>query len=117
MDKIFIAKLIWQILIPTKSLASEFDEQLIIIKASDAENALKKAHDIGHQHEETFINNKGQQVAWTFINVEFIKEMTSFEDGTEICNQTINAPDAIQFIKDIHVKSALNTEILLQKLD
>lgn len=115
MEKYFIAKIIWQIKIPTNSLSSEFDEQLRIVKTSNAETALKKAIKIGHDNEETFINSKGQQVTWSFINVEFIKEMISFEDGTEICSQTINAPDAEQFIKDIHVKSALNANALFQK--
>jgi hypothetical protein len=117
MEKYYIAKIIWQIKIPTNGIASEFDEQLRIVKASDAKNALKKAIQIGHEQEESFINSKGQQVSWTFINVEFIKEMYSFEDGMEICSQTINAPDALQFIKDIHVKSALNTETEIPKLD
>lgn len=115
MEKYFIAKLIWQIKISINSTASDFDEQLRIIKALDAENALEKASKIGHAHEETFINNKGQQVSWSFINVEFLKEISSFEDGLEICSQTINASDAKQFIKDVHVKSKLNSDALLLK--
>lgn len=117
MEKYFIAKIIWQIKIPTNGIASEFDEQLRIVKAYDAKNALEKAIKIGHEQEESFINSKGQQVSWSFINVEFVKEMFSFEDGMEICSQTINAPDAMQFIKDIHVKSALNAAAEIQKLD
>ena len=117
MDKYYIAKLIWQIKIPTNSISSEFDEQLRIVKACNAEEAIKKALQIGHDNEETFINSKGEHVSWLFINVEFVKEIVSFDDGTEICSQTINATDASQFIKDIHVKAALNIDAILQKLE
>jgi hypothetical protein len=117
MEKFFIAKLIWQIKIPTTGLASEFDEQLRIVKAVDAANAIKKGVQIGHLNEETFINSKGQQVSWAFINVEFVKEIISFDDGNEICSQTIKVDDASQYIKDVHVKSTLNTDAVLLKLD
>lgn len=117
MEKYFIAKIIWQIKIPTNIMASDFDEQLRIVKALDIENALIKANQIGYDQEETLTNSKGHQVSWSFINVEFVKEITSFDDGMEICSQTIKAPDAMQFIKDIHVKSAINADALLQKLN
>jgi hypothetical protein len=117
MDKYYIAKLIWQIKIPTNNICSEFDEQLRIVKACNAQEAIKKALQIGHINEETFINSKGEHVSWIFINVEFVKEIVSFDDGTEICSQTIKAADASQFIKDIHVKAALNTDAILQKLE
>ncbi len=117
MEKVFIAKIIWQIKVQTISISSEFDEQLRIIKAIDGENALKKAIQIGHDHEEIFVNSKGQKVEWSLINVEFVKEIISFDDGIEICNQTIYAPDAMQFIKDIQVKSAINADALLHKLN
>ena len=117
MDKYYIAKLIWQIKIPNNSISSEFDEQLRIVKACNAKEAIRKALQIGHENEETFINSKGEHVAWIFINVEFIKEIVSFDDGTEICSQTIKAADASQFIKDIHVKAALNADAILQKLE
>jgi hypothetical protein len=117
MEKYFIAKIIWQIKIPTTKMAAEFDEQLTIVKAENAENAFQKATRFGQAQEESFINNKGQQVSWVFINVLHIKEITSFEDGMEICSQTINAPNAVEFIKEIHLKAELNKEVLLQKLN
>jgi len=117
MQRTFIAKIIWQIIIPTNQIASEFDVQLRIINASDLEEALLKANNLGQKHEETFLNNKGQHVSWSFINVEFVKEITSFDDGFEICSQTVHAPDALQFIKDIHVKSKLNASLELLKTD
>jgi hypothetical protein len=117
LEKVFIAKIIWQIKIPTNNLASEFDVQLRIIRALDTEKATNKAIEIGHKQEETFINSKGKQISWTYINVEFVKEIISFDDGIEICSQIIHANDAMQFIKDIHIKTALNSDALLQKLN
>lgn len=115
MEKYFIAKLIWQIEIEQNAIASEFDEQLRIIKALDAEIALEKSRQIGLNNQETLINNKGQRINWVFINVEFLKEITSFDDGLEICAQTIKIEDPKQYIKEINTKSLLNFESVLMK--
>jgi len=111
MKKWFIAKIIWQIKISNSNLASEFDEQLRLINADDADLAIEKANKIGKQHEESFLNAKDQQVVWKFIDIEFIKEISSFEDGMEICSKTIKADNAITYIEEINTKSMINLNI------
>jgi hypothetical protein len=111
MEKIFIAKIIWQIKITNNKLNSDFDEQLIIIRAENKNLALLKAQKLGQSNQESFQNIHGQNINWVFVNVEFVKEIVSFEDGYEICSQTISADDANQYINDINAKSMLNNEI------
>jgi hypothetical protein len=115
MENFFIAKIVWQIKIENKPLMCEFDEQLRLIKAENHELAFEKAMAIGHNQDETFLNNKGQKVSWNFINVEFIKEIISFEDGLEICTQTINVNDAQAYINEINVKSSVNAHTMKLK--
>ncbi|HRG59436.1 MAG TPA: DUF4288 domain-containing protein [Bacteroidia bacterium] len=111
MEKVFIAKLIWQIKVNNHKMSSDFDEQLRIIKAKNYSIALQKAQNIGKNMEETLVNTKGQNIIWEFINVEFIKEITSFDDSFEICAQTINVHDAHQYIKEINTKALVNSEV------
>lgn len=111
MEKVFIAKLIWQIKVNNNKLSSDFDEQLRIIKAENKETALIKALNLGQNNQETLLNKEGQNIHWEFVNVEFIKEIVSFDDGVEICAQTVNVLDANQYIQEINAKAIMNMEV------
>lgn len=110
MEKLFITKIIWHIKSESNQKFAEFDEQLRLIKANNSETAFNKAKLLGLQHQETLINNKGMEVSWNYVNVEFVKEITSFDDGIEICAHTVKVDNAQQYINEINVKAVLDFE-------
>lgn len=108
-----MAKIIWQIKLDTESLSAEFDEQLRMISAFDRKSAYHKAIQIGLHNEETFLNTKGKQISWHYVNVEFVKEISSFDDGLEICANTLKVENAAAYIEEINIKAQLNSDALL----
>lgn len=116
MEKIFIAKLVWQIKTISDKTSCDFDEQLRIVRAENKETAFEKAQKFGLQNQESFLNSMGKNVQWIFVNVEFIKEMISFEDGFEICSQTVNVVDAAQYIAEVNMKSIMNSEVFTNEV-
>jgi hypothetical protein len=77
------------------------DEQVRLIKASDAEEAYNKALKIGHEEEQTYLNGDGETVYWEFeglINLEEFDE--EIEDGVEIRSKLFDNANPAKLVSD-----------------
>lgn len=102
----YLSKLVFNIVIDNKE-TQQFDEQIRVIQARDLESAFLKAKAVGKKEEETFLNEKNQQVRWKFIDVTDLYPLESYKDGEQIYSNTPEIPDGEAFIKYTHEKSLL----------
>jgi hypothetical protein len=60
-----------------------------LISAPDEETALKKATELAKARHESYANADGEQVHWTFVRIERVREIMDAElvDGTEIWSE------------------------------
>jgi hypothetical protein len=103
----YVAKLVFRVISGDGNHQPQFDEQLRLINAEDEKTAFKKANLIGHNNQDSFLNNQKQTVQWQFIDVAEINRLNNLQDGTELYYQIHEAPDADLYIAWAHHKSAL----------
>lgn len=101
----FIAKLIYQIICGEGKHTPQFDEQIRLIAADDAQSAFEKAYAMGMAEQETFPNQKKKLVQWKFINVEELYELNEMIDGAELFSRIHEPASADWFIKMITKKA------------
>jgi hypothetical protein len=82
--KLFLAKIIYKIVKPFEEGFEQFDEQLCFVNARDLHEAFFKARMLGVKNEDEVKHESGSSILWKFIDVPFLKEITSFEDGLEL---------------------------------
>jgi|SRR5579864_3566768 len=60
-----------------------------LISAPDEEAALTKATELAKNRRESYANADGEQVRWTFLRIERVREIMDAEliDGTEIWSE------------------------------
>lgn len=93
----FIVKLVHRIICGSGEHIPQFDEQLILIEATDHQHAYEKAFEIGKHGETAFINQQQQMVAWQFVNVVEIINLHSQNDGAEIFSRIVEVYDATAY--------------------
>lgn len=103
----YLAKIVYRIHCGDKKRSGQFDEQLRIIFATSKEDAFQKAHSIGQQEEEIFINQHQKLVHWQFINVCELYKLSELIDGAEIYSR-IEENDNTDAYIDVVNKKAKN---------
>ncbi len=103
----YIVKLVFNINIGEGIHQKQFDEQTILISASNLEDAFYKAKQQGRVLEEKFSNDKDQSVEWKFIDVVDIFELHSYKDGEPLYSITHEAHDTGSFIDYVHHRSQI----------
>jgi hypothetical protein len=101
----YLTKIVYQIICGDGNHAAQFDEQLRLIAAGDAQEAFKKASHIGIMEQENFLNDKNIPVKWKFINVCELHKLSELIDGAELYSRIQEADDADQFIEITHRKA------------
>lgn len=104
---LYLSKLVFNILIDNNKETQQFDEQTRIIEANNLESAFLKAKALGKKEEETFFNEKNQQISWKFIDVTDLYALQEFKDGEQLFSNTHETVDGDSFIKYIREKSML----------
>ena len=104
--KWYLAKIVYRILCGDGNHAAQFDEQLRLIVADDAEAAFDKATVIGHNEAETFYNNRQELVQWQFVNVSELYLLQELIDGAEVYSRITEVDDAEGYINFVHHKAA-----------
>ena len=104
--KYFLAKINYQIITGSGDHTAQFDEQLRLLIADDAEDALEKANAIGLKEQDTFMNEQQLLVKWKFIDVSELFEVNSQSDGAEVWSRITEQDHAELFIEGIRRKSA-----------
>ena len=101
----YLAKIIYRIHCGEEKDSGQFDEQLRIIFATNKEEAFHKAHSIGQQEEEVFINQQQKLVHWQFINVCELYKISKLIDGAEIYSRIEESDNANAYIDIINKKA------------
>jgi hypothetical protein len=101
----YLAKIIYQIICGEGEHTPQFDEQLRLIHAVDAEAAYQKAKQIGEMEQTNFLNQHQQLVQWQFINIADLIAMKSDMDGAEVFSRIVEIHDPSNYIVDIHNRS------------
>ncbi len=90
----YIAKIVYEIICGEGHHAPQFDEQLRLIQASGASEALTIAIEIGQQEAISFQNDKQQLVQWKFIAVPELHAIATGTHGAELFSRIREVDDA-----------------------
>lgn len=101
----FLAKIVYRIICGDGAHTAQFDEQLRLIAAPDAEEAYRKATRMGTAGAETFFNQYRQLVEWRYINVPELYPLTALIDGAELYSRINEVEDAETYTTFIHRKA------------
>ncbi|HKR05834.1 MAG TPA: DUF4288 domain-containing protein [Bacteroidia bacterium] len=105
--KWYIAKLVFNININNGSNTSQFDEQLRLIEASEPGTAFIKARSLGKSEEDSFLNEKGENVTWEFIDVTDVQPLNELRHGAEIYTSTHKDDQPEEYINFIRLKALM----------
>ena len=100
----YTAKIIFQITCGDGNHQPQFDEQLRLINANNKQEALHKARTIGISEEESFLNNSGELVRWTFIALTELIEIQELKDGVEFFSKIEEPENTAHYINSIQCK-------------
>lgn len=107
MMRTYLVKLIFQIQIGDQTKLAQFDEQTILIAASNLESAFNKARIRGKNLQEKFLNENDKEVSWKFIDVTDIFEINQLKDGDHLYSKTHEAVDPNSYIQFVQHRSQL----------
>ncbi len=101
----FIIKLSFQIICGSGFHTAQFDEQLRLIFAEDAEAAFEKGMEIGEAEQSSFYNMNEQLVQWKFTGIADLQPLHNMEHGAEIWSGITEAEDGEQYINNIMLRT------------
>lgn len=108
----YLTKLVFRVLSGNGNHTPQFDEQVRLIEARNANEAFLKARMIGGREEDGESNEGFQGVRWQFIDVCELKEIGVFSDGMEICSRIHETDNALTFIDYVHHRAASIEQVL-----
>jgi hypothetical protein len=101
----FLAKIVYRIICGNGEHTPQFDEQLRLIEAQDANEAFTKAHAIGEQEQESFLNQQKSLVQWQFVNVSELYKISALIDGAELYAKVQETDNAEIYMQLVHKKA------------
>ena len=102
--KWYVTKLVFQIICGTGNHTAQFDEQLCLIEATNDNEALIKATELGLANEETFYNQRQELVQWKFVNVSELNQL-NLSDGVEVHSSINEVDDDFAYTNLVHAKA------------
>ena len=102
----FLVKIVYRIVCGDGNHTPQFDEQVRLLFAYDAEEALVKSKRIGLQEEDVFYNQHHQLVQWKFIDVVELHRLDELSDGAEVFSQIKETDDADSYSRFLHHKAS-----------
>lgn len=96
----YIAKIVFRI---NAGGRPQFDEQLRLIRARSAEEAILKARMIGLDEEAQCY---AQAVEWEFVNIADIHPLSALADGATVYTQTQEEDNVSDYLQHIHRRAA-----------
>ena len=102
----FLAKIVYQIICGDGDHTPQFDEQLRLVQANNEIEAFEKAHSIGEQEQEMFLNQEENLVQWQFINVSELYKISALIDGAELYSRVQETDNAELYIEIVNRKAA-----------
>lgn len=104
--KWFVLRYIFQIISGDGNYASQFDEQLRLIQAADATDALSKGEQQASNFHRPFRNCHGELVKWEFICIADLYEIEAPADGSEIASVLHEPKDMANFLEELKRREA-----------
>jgi hypothetical protein len=98
LNNLYLAKLVFHVSILDDKSKVEFDEQVRLIKAPNAESAYIKAKILGKHNDISFVNENGKTISWKFIDVTDIICLSDKENGDEIFSTSYTIEDSENYI-------------------
>ncbi|HAD97604.1 MAG TPA: hypothetical protein DCG19_09370 [Cryomorphaceae bacterium] len=81
---------------------ADFDEQLMLIEASSAEEARQRLEDYGAEESETFTNIRGQLIHWIFEKITDLRPLR-FQNGLiQMDSRTIESEESEEALLRAH---------------
>ena len=102
----YLTKMVFQIICGDGKHTAQFEEQLRLIHAADAYNAMQKAAAIGINEEQSFNNHRQQPVQWKFVAVTDIYLFNTGMHGAEIFSRISEEEEAAAFIHTMRLRAA-----------
>jgi len=102
----FVAKIVYQIICGNGNHMPQFDEQLRLVSAENAEQAWKKACEIGVQEQYSFRNQRRELVEWRFVSTPEVYPLEQLSDGMELYSRIEEPEDASAYIAWLQTKAA-----------
>lgn len=112
----YLAKLVYRIERRADESRTQFDEQLRLVQAQDAETALYRAEAIGKQEEDCMEQVQQDEIRWHFINVAEMYRISEWIDGAELYSQIRDSDQPDHYIANIDRKAALLRERSVSQL-
>lgn len=104
--KWYLVRYIYQIISGDDNYNAQFDEQLRLIMASNANEALKKAEDMANGFQPPFKNCRNEVVTWKFLCIADLHEIQMPEDGAEVTSILHEPVDVSSFLDVIEQRNA-----------
>ncbi len=95
----YIARFVYQIVAPAAQEGAQFDEQVRLIRADEADWAWEKAHVLGRLGECTLENENKQPVRWKFVGVTNMYPLHDLADGVELFSDTWQPANGEDFLR------------------
>ncbi len=103
--KWYLAKFVFRIVCGDGQHTAQFDEQLRLVRATDKEEAFRKAQEMGKKEQETFFNRKEQLVQWQFINISELYVLSELIDGAELYSKIEEKENAEAYVYTVNQKA------------
>ncbi|MCE3228554.1 MAG: hypothetical protein K0S32_3105 [Bacteroidetes bacterium] len=97
----FLVKLIFSVDSEQPVLNAQFDEQLRLIKATNESDAYFKAKQLGKTLQTNFLSEKGEAIAWRFVDVNEVITLSDIKDGMEVYSSTYETSEKENFINSV----------------
>jgi len=108
--KWFLVRYIYQIVSGDGNYNAQFDEQLRLIMATNANTALRKAEDLANGFQPPFRNCRNEMVTWKFLCIADLHEIQMPEDGAEVASILHEPSDVPSFLDVIEQRNAFLKE-------
>jgi hypothetical protein len=100
--KLYLAKLVFNIVTLQADNRMQFEEQLRLVEAEDLEEAFLKARAIGIGQEEIIYRAGTPATKWEFIDVADLIPVPALGNGAEIYSQIHETKESREYIHSVH---------------
>lgn len=100
--RLFLAKLVFNIVTLRGNNRMQFEEQLRLVEAEDLEEAFLKARALGIGQEEIIERDGSPATKWEFIDVADLILVPALSNGSEIYSQIHEMKESREYIHSVH---------------
>jgi hypothetical protein len=100
--RLYLAKLVFNIVTLQADNRMQFEEQLRLVEAEDLEEAFLKARSIGIGQEEIIYREGMPATKWEFVDVADLIAVPALGNGAEIYSQIYETKESREYIHSVH---------------